>query len=485
MKLFYSALAALSVAFALPAAAQSLSEQGCATVTTPAEIQRIYDFVQHHPEAYYQKKGTDAVDTLPLTIHIVGKDDGTGYYSRESLLKVLCSLNDHYAPAHIYFAVQWPIRYINKSSYYEHTSFAGGTMMMSNNVANTINIYFVKDPAGACGYYAPWADGVAINNSCAAPNSTTLVHELGHFLSLPHTFYGWEGGVTPSNPEKVTRGAGANCNTAGDGFCDTDADWQAERWNCPYTGTQTDQTGVPYKPDSSLYMGYPTDNCMSRFSNMQIAAMHYNINTARSGLYAGPFSDGVSLGTPAIASPVDTMYVNYKRINWHPAAGANQYRVTLAPKHFPNLIRMEAITGDTTLLVTPVLSDGVKYLVKIEPMNSVNVCRTSGIMLHEFTFSDSEGALSVAQAATLNSKITLSPNPVSGNMVTLQLEGFAGGDYQVAVISLNGQTVFQKLMAHPGGTKQLSIPVSELSKGLYFVRINGRNGVWTEKLSVQ
>ena len=139
---------------------------------------------------------------------------------------------------------------------------------------------FVNDPAGACGYYSPFRDAIAIRKSCSAPNSTTLVHELGHFFSLPHTFNGWENGAVPTNPEKVTRtGPSANCSSTGDKFCDTEADYQGERWFCPYNDIKFDSNNDQYHPDSSIYMGYASDECMTRFSNMEIAAMQFNQST--------------------------------------------------------------------------------------------------------------------------------------------------------------------------------------------------------------
>jgi len=484
MKNFIAALGLFAMATPFSMNAQSLHEMGCATVTSPEEIQRIYDFVQHNPAANYKLKAADVTDTIPLSIHIVGTDAGTGFYKQDNLFKVLCNLNEHFAPAHLYFAVQWPVQYISKSSYYEHNFYTGAAMMMANNVANTVNVYFVKDPAGACGYFTSYGDAVAISNNCAAPSSTTLVHELGHFFSLPHTFYGWEGGTMPPNPEKVTRGAGANCNSAGDGFCDTDADWQSERWACPYTGTQTDPVGVPYKPDSSLYMGYPMDGCMSRFSPMQMAAMHYNINTVRTDLYPGPFTAWNELDTPVLVTPVDTMYNNYKILRWQAVAGADQYRVTLAPKYAPNAIKMEVLTADTSVAVAIDLANNGSYRLKVEPMSQVNVCRLHPL-LHDFVFSSNEAPLTIAQNALLQSNISISPNPVAGRDVTLSMQEFATGTYEVAILAINGQVLYQTSLQHPGGNKSINLPVSQLSSGMYFVHLSGKQGVWTAKLAVQ
>jgi len=108
---------------------------------------------QSSPELY--RKGSDTVLYVPLTIHIVGDDNGNGYFSRGALLRALCRLNQDYEQAKIHFFVEGDIRYINNSAYYNHeTVLKGAEMMFANNVANTLNCYFVNDPAGNCGYNA-------------------------------------------------------------------------------------------------------------------------------------------------------------------------------------------------------------------------------------------------------------------------------------------------------------------------------------------
>ena len=255
------------------ASAQNNNTGGCGTSTPQSEVDKIYDFVQHNPAAY-SKTTAGTIDSIPLSIHIVGTDAGAGYYPLSNLFPVLCKLNNHFAPVNFHFYIKWPIDYINKTTYYQHDFWRGNTMMQQYNVGDAANVYFVQDPAGNCGYYTYGADAVAIGKNCAGPNSTTLTHELGHYFSLPHTFYGWENGNTPSNPEAVRRsGPGTNCNGAGDGFCDTDADYYSSRWGCPGPVNKTDNYGDYYHLDSSMFMSYSTDNCQSRFSNQQAAAM--------------------------------------------------------------------------------------------------------------------------------------------------------------------------------------------------------------------
>ena len=85
---------------------RNLNEGGCGTITTPQELQSVYDFVQHNPDAY--AKGTGTVDSIPLTIHIVGDDHGNGYYKLDLLFPLICQLNTRYAPVGFYFHIAWP-----------------------------------------------------------------------------------------------------------------------------------------------------------------------------------------------------------------------------------------------------------------------------------------------------------------------------------------------------------------------------------------
>lgn len=116
----------------------------------------------------------------------------------------------------------------------------GEDMMDENNVDDLLNVYFVSDPAGNCGYFSPSDNGVAVAKSCAMPGGTTIAHEFGHFFSLPHTFYGWEYGIPDDEDQEWVNGA--NCNSAADGFCDTPPDYLDYRWNCPGP-LQTDPNG--------------------------------------------------------------------------------------------------------------------------------------------------------------------------------------------------------------------------------------------------
>ena len=90
-------------------------------------------------------------------------------------------------------------------------------------------------------------------------------------------FMGAFDGMGWGEVQAVERVDGVNCDIAGDGFCDTPADYLNYRWNCNNQGlsnvTQTDPLGEKLKSDGSLIMSYSSDVCSYRFSEEQIAAM--------------------------------------------------------------------------------------------------------------------------------------------------------------------------------------------------------------------
>ncbi len=471
--------------------AAELSQLGCGTITTEEEMQRIYEFNQLPPAAF---KTTADVDTIPLTIHLVGRDDGTGYYSYDHLFQVLCELNTRFAPVNMYFNVKWPVRYINNSSYYIHNNYNGSNMMAQNNVANTVNVYFVSDPAGACGYYSPPRDAVAIAISCSAPTSTTLTHELGHYFGLPHTFYGWENNNTPApgDQENVARtGPNANCGRAGDGFCDTEADYVAERWNnCNNFPVHTDRYGVTLTPDPTVYMSYSPDRCMTRFTSSQVAYMRNNLYTRRPNLLNSvnkPSSGVMELEQPEIIYPSDLLYANYQKVVWRQVPGAEYYYVKVSSNSVFETVFQASITADTSLELNIDVRDRAQLKVAVTPLRSVNVCGVSK-QTHPFVATDAHTTLDVGEvAASGTGMLRIVPNPVTGgSAVRIQAESLPAGSYQMHLFNMNGQKVMQHTFDYYPGSSTIEISTRSLPAGMYFLKaVNATGDQWAEKLIIQ
>jgi len=96
---------------------------------------------------------------VPLYIHFVGTDEGTGFYSPELMMNGICELNTQFAPTGLYFYLAG-FNYIANTDWYDHATYGpGGVMMGANNVDDVANIYIVINPAGNCGYFSPSRNG--------------------------------------------------------------------------------------------------------------------------------------------------------------------------------------------------------------------------------------------------------------------------------------------------------------------------------------
>ena len=338
----------------------------------------------------YQKSPSDfsidakrlGMNYVPIKVHIVGDDNGDGYYSLEYLLNSICNLNEDYAPMNIYFYLWGEINYINNSNYYDHNAFYGGVMFSAHNFSNMLNVYFVNDPDGACGYYSPIMDAIAIKKSCQTSDDNTLTHEIGHYFSMPHTFYGWEGGTPAlSDQEKVARtGSGSNCSQAADGFCDTDPDYLAYIWglsNCN-SSVLYDPDSVAFQVDPTNFMSYAYDICQTKFSSQQQSAILANLVSQRPYLlnYSNPSEFNIPQ-TVNIIGPLDGesgIPYNWVALQWDTLAGAIGYHVmvTETPSFVSSLI--DTIVSESYLITE--LEEDESYRWKVKALYDGNTCAT-------------------------------------------------------------------------------------------------------------
>ncbi len=125
---------------------------------------------------------------------------------------------------------------------------------------------------GIVGGYASMPGGSDIihitKSSLNGSDNEVLVHEMGHFLGLFHTF------ETDMGLELVD---GSNCSTAGDIICDTEANPTSDGndfsgIDCNYIGTPaTDAMGNFYVPPSKNFMSYSP--CKCQFTKQQYNRM--------------------------------------------------------------------------------------------------------------------------------------------------------------------------------------------------------------------
>ena len=152
------------------------------------------------------------------------------------------------------------------------------------DVDNYVNVYIVTEIGGNNGgggiqgyaYLSPTndcRDGVVMlsNKMVLSPFNLgkTFVHELGHYLTIDHTF---------ANTFSCTQES--NCETQGDKICDT-----------PPT-TTNNFCSFPDCPDAIVenYMDYTGESCRNMFTQGQAERMHACLNEGRYDLWNNNFS---------------------------------------------------------------------------------------------------------------------------------------------------------------------------------------------------
>ena len=183
--------------------------------------------------------------------------------------------------------------FVNNGIAITNTSGGAGDLEVKSiacwDVAEYVNVYVVPEIEGNNGgggiqgyaYTGPTGnclDGVVIlaNRVQVTPftQGKTLTHELGHYLSLQHTFF-----------NTFSCGAETNCETQGDMVCDTP----------PTTPNQSCVSPACEGAMVTNYMDYTSDACRDAFTEGQAERMH--------GLLEGPRSS--LLDSPGCLPPVD------------------------------------------------------------------------------------------------------------------------------------------------------------------------------------
>ncbi|MCB0569333.1 MAG: zinc-dependent metalloprotease [Phaeodactylibacter sp.] len=491
MRLFLLLLISLIAVFPGPLSAQK-SDRGCGTV--PERNEWLVAF-QQNPAAFPRSPKTLYV---PLAVHIVGTDDGKGYLQAYRVLDAFCTLNQDYEAANIQFYLSGTFHYINSSKYFEHDYNKGIEMMQAYNRPDAVNCYIVGDPAGNCGY-AFYTLGIALDKSCLSETEHTWAHELGHYFSLPHTFYGWEGydfdysQAAPAtvNGRPVELADGSNCAYAGDGFCDTPADYLNFRWSCQGNGLspqqQKDPAGRTFRSDGTLLMSYAMGDCANRFSDSQIDALRANLEGPRSAL----LNDDAPLpplGSPP-ARPInpeqDQLITNVSSLSleWPPVPNAEGYIVQL------NLLSplgeetpfMYYQTEEPGIEIDGLLSER-SWRWRVRPYNSYESC--AGFS-EAFSFDTGNFISNTKEQASL-SEFRVHPNPLSsGASMKVEFELPYAFNLQLTLYTSAGVPARRQLLDAHYGHNEATLNTTGLPAGLYWLGIEHTGGRKFQKIIVQ
>lgn len=252
----------------------------------------------------------DTPITIPVVFYIVHNNEplGTGTnISDQQVQSQITALNDHFINHNIKFCLATKtgsasivtpynsiqntqgIIHTNNNSRTNHTTTEFEQTSLSNIAYGTIpskylRIWVVKSidgsNSGVLGYSvfpntSPFFDGIVMRydtlgsietcNNCNLlanyDKGKTLIHEVGHYLGLYHTFHESCSGMNSST-----------CNLEGDRVCDTPPVNQPN-FNC-IEGTDSCLEDDNLADDIHNFMDYGDDNCIDEFTTGQANRMH-------------------------------------------------------------------------------------------------------------------------------------------------------------------------------------------------------------------
>ena len=467
-------------------------QPNCANRPSASATQRLLNNKQLAKAKRHLQK--NVTNYLPIQLHLVGNDDGNFRISADRAITEICNLNAEFEQLDFQFYLPGNINYVNDTDLNAH-SFSGGlsnsviTKLSSHKVANTINLFVVDQiEVNFAGYYSSIADVVVMDRDYIDSTNTIIAHELGHFFSLRHTFSGWEGDnldegvaapLTIPGPggqnvavEFVDRAK--NCDTAGDLFCDTPADYASFVWQasgCDFTLNYLDPDSEALDPDETNHMSYFyfSDCTDYQFSSEQIAVMlaDYQTRTELSDL-PPPMLTNLE-GVAVLQQPInqeEVAFFNQVDFDWEDVAGATSYLLEVFVRIGNNeLILEKHITDESAIRLTS-LQPNVTYHWRIWAFNATQFCHRDWSEVA--TFQTGDIFTSVASPPHgLN--ISIYPNPIRQQRVQLSIQATYAETGKLKISTPAGKIICEQTILVQAGANPISIPLSTKVRGLCFL----------------
>ncbi len=439
---------------------------------------------------------------VPLTIHLVGTNDGKGYVSIKKVLNAFCRLNQDFAPTNIQFYLAGDIQYVNNTAYYNHDyTYIGASIGRDHNIDKTINCYWVANAGGSgvAAYAFLGGNTVVLGQNNVNENNTFWAHEMGHALALNHTFYGWEGydhnfainapdTVNYQRPvELVDR---SNCSEAADGFCDTAPDYlEIGQWQCndslQSAYLQNDPSGEKFRSDGTLIMSYA--ECSNRFSPEQIQAMRAHVLTEKQQfLYnQAPLA---ALDTLSIESffpqKGDTIAATDVKLEWQALPGATHYYIEVSRfASFPGNLTDTYITNSNFLHLFTLVNNRTYYW-RVKAYNAFYFCSPVS-PTSTFRVATPANTTPTTHLETAD-YFKIFPNPLAAQQdLHIDAQLFENTKLTFRLYDLAGKMLQTAQYQAIAGAQHFTFTPKLLPRGVYILNIIANNINKTEKIIIQ
>ncbi len=457
---------------------------------------------------------------VPMIYHLVGKKDGTGRFDRiDKVLDAICKLNEDYGKQGIVFyldGVSESIKELNHNAAYDNPKAAFGSAKLRSTANNSqnhhaVNVFVVHDiqdnnnPGEILGYYTNNGDYVVMKEKEIRSPSSTFAHELGHYFSLMHTFYGWEGRQYNYNEptptaifyggksiltEYVSRtkmqGNKKLCEVASDQLCDTEANYKLGFGfpGCKWTGQAKDPDNVPLKPQENNFMSYFLNCTDYEFTNEQGEMMKRNYNSPqRDYLRKLPAPDLSVPGTTTLRFPENNQALDYYdivKLDWDDAPNASHYLVERGSRKSFSTGYLSIIVDKSEIVFTD-LDKRRNYYWRVTPINETHLCNTPSPTYRFKTGSGKYNATvdlkGVDHWSILHNPSSSDQNPRLLIQTTQQWNG------SLNISSTTGKIMFTRPVRFEKGTTSLDL-TEKLSPGLYLVSLSHEGIRDTKKLLI-
>ncbi len=424
---------------------------------------------------------------IPVRFWLTANSDGTDRYVKYlELFQFFCTTNACIGNESIQFFIKEINENLNNSLVHKDPLGQGLRAIIDSTKLrhDAINIFltdFIHPTAGAI--FSFNHDFILLDDHYVQKESGILCHELGHYFSLPHTSGDWldyqcniptldqrKGMLFPEyvTRTKVDSNGIQICNYAGDGFCDTEADY-GEAMNpstpCNYTGCAKDPDLVNLNPDLNNPMtigSYIT--CFDSFSTQQKQAILFDFLSPHRDYIKTIYTPKGEAIEPKYLAPLDKHQFagnDSLKFDWEDAPNATDYILEIAQNRGFNLNLFQFKTTQSEFLVTNLLPKKVFYW-RVLAYNSNSYCLNDP-QISIFT----TGALTTENKEAFNKKTNYTVHKIpNSNQLRIQFTSEWNHPILFSLFDLNGTLEYKKTIVD----RVIELDQSSLIPGMYLFK---------------